>query len=90
MAAYLGYLRTTGIPGRALLRTVQDTGVNVRGDEVLMLQLEVSPSGGASYPVTTTAMLPPASMGRAIAGRSVAVYIDRTNPQAVAIDWEAP
>ena len=89
MAAYIAYLRTSGIPGRALLRTVQDTGVNVRGVEVLMLQLEVSPSGGASYPVTTTAMLPPASIGRAVAGSSVAVYIDRTNPQAVAIDWDA-
>ena len=89
MAAYLAYLRTSGIPGRAMLRTVQDTGVNVRGVEVLMLQLEVSPSGGASYPVTTTAMLPPASFGRAVPGASVAVYIDRTNPQAVAIDWDA-
>jgi hypothetical protein len=29
-------------------------------------------------------------MGRAVVGTSVAVYIDRTNPQAVAIDWEAP
>jgi hypothetical protein len=90
MAAYLAYLRTSGIPGRALIRSAQDTGVNVRGDEVLMLQLEVSPSGGASYPVTTTAMLAPASTGRAVAGASVAVYIDRANPQAVAIDWSAP
>jgi hypothetical protein len=89
MAAYLAYLRTSGIPGRALLRSAQDTGVNLRGVEVLMLQLEVSPSGGASYPVTTTAMLPPASVGRAVPGASLAVYIDRTNPQAVAIDWDA-
>jgi hypothetical protein len=89
MTAYLAYLRTSGIPGRGLIRSAQDTGVNVRGDQVLMLQLDVSPSGGNSYPVTTTAMLPPATIGRAVAGRSVAVYIDRSNPQAVAIDWDA-
>ena len=90
IAAYLAYLKSSGIPARAVIRSVQDTGVSVFGDEVLALQLDVSPSGGNSYPVTTTAMLPSATIGRAVPGMSVALYIDRTNPQAVAIDWDAP
>jgi hypothetical protein len=89
IAAYLAYLKTSGIAGRAVIRTVQDTRVAVVGDEVLALQLEVAPAGGAGYPVTTATMVPQRAVGRAVPGASLAVYIDRSNPQAIAIDWDA-
>lgn len=89
MAAYLNYLRSAGIPGRATVRSAQDTSVAVQGNEVVMVQLDVTPNGGATYPVMMTAIVPMGATARLVPGSSLPVFIDRSNPQAVAIDWNA-
>jgi hypothetical protein len=59
------------------------------GISLAMLELNVTPDGGAPYPARVTALVPPASVGRAVVGGSLPVFIDNSNPQNLAIDWDA-
>jgi hypothetical protein len=89
MAAYIGYLRTNGHAGKALVRTANDMGIAIHGNELVMLQVEVQPDTGASYPAQIAALVPPSDSGKAVVGAELPVFIDRSNPQAIAIDWDA-
>jgi hypothetical protein len=87
--AQLEALRTSGSSGRALIKSVQDIGVAIQGEKVENFELEVTPDVGSGYTVQHVGFVPASAVSRAMAGTSVRVHIDRTNPQNVVIDWAA-
>ncbi len=82
-----GTVLATGRPGTAIIRELTDTGVNVRGDSLVRLTLDVTPPGGTSYQVQTGSLVPDVARGRALPGALVVVRIDPTQPTNVVIDW---
>lgn len=82
-------LLANGRPGTAFVRTANDTGIDVHGDSVVELTLDVTPQGGTAYEVRTAALVPAAARARALPGASVPVRIDPAQPASVAIDWQA-
>ena len=83
-------LLATGRPGSAVIRSLTDTGVNVRGDSLVRLTLDVTPDGGATYQAETGGLIPDAARGRAVLGATVRVRIDPVQPTNVVVDWAAP
>jgi hypothetical protein len=81
-------MRATSNPGRATIITAQDLGVAVQSDKIIQFMLNVTPESGASYVVQNAGIVPPMAIARALPGASVAVLIDRSNPQNVVIDWD--
>jgi hypothetical protein len=88
-AGHLAMLKASGQAGRAVVRSSQDMNVAVHGNQIVVLDLEVTPQGGAAYPVRVTAMVPPSDTGKVFVGAALPVYGDRANPQNVAVDWDA-
>ncbi len=80
----------TGRPGTAIVRTMSDTGVNVRGDALFRLTLDVMPEDGSGYTVSTGSLVPEAARARVFPGARVQVRIDPDEPTSLAIDWSDP
>jgi hypothetical protein len=76
-----------GRPGTAFIREARDTGIDVHGDSVVELILDVTPEGGSPYEVRTAALVPAAAGSRASPGATVPVRIDQESPDRVAFDW---
>jgi hypothetical protein len=89
VAEHLAQLKGSGGSGTAAVTGVQDMGMAIHGNQLTMLELNVTPQGGAAYPARVTALVPPAEAGRAVVGGSLPVFIDHSNPQNLAIDWDA-
>lgn len=83
-------LLVTGRPGSAVIRRLSDTGVNVRGDSLVRLTLDVTPQGGLSYPVETGSLVPDAARARAVVGATVPVRIDPAQAANVVVAWTEP
>jgi hypothetical protein len=80
-------LLANGQPGFAVVRDAHDTGINVHGDEVVELTLDVTPQGGTGYQVRLASLVPAAARARAVPGANVPVRIDPARPNDVVIDW---
>jgi hypothetical protein len=81
-------LLRSGVPGRATIRGAEDLGVGAQGKRLVRLELEVTPTGRAAYPLQHVTMAPESSMPRLAKGTSLAVHVDAENPQNLAIDWD--
>ena len=66
-----------------------DTGVNVRGESLVRLSLDVRGPGGETYRVDTGSLVPDAARSRALPGATVPVRIDQAQPTNVVVDWAA-
>jgi hypothetical protein len=82
-------LLANGRPGTAFVREARDTGIDVHGDSVVELTLDVTPQGGTAYEVRTATLVPAVAGARALPGATVPVRIDPAQPASVAIDWLA-
>ena len=82
-------LLSDGRPGTAFIREARDTGIDVHGDSVVEMTLDVTPQGGAPYEVRTAALVPAAAGSRALPGATVGVRIDQSRPDRLAFDWQA-
>lgn len=88
-AGHLAMLKASGQLGRAVVRSSQDMNIAVHGSQIVVLDLEVTPQGGAAYPARVTAMVPQSDAGKVFVGAGLPVYADRANPQNLAVDWDA-
>ena len=80
-------LRAQGMRGEAVVKRLWDTGITVNDDPVVGLQVEVHHAGQASYEAT----IPKTLVSRLLLpsvqpGSKLTVWIDRANPQRVAVD----
>ncbi|MEV0971482.1 hypothetical protein [Microtetraspora glauca] len=79
----------TGVPCRALITAMRDTGTMVNDQVVVAFDLQVQPTGGRPYPVNHRQILPRLLMGAVLPGRVVQIWADPADPQRLAIDWSA-
>ena len=75
---------TVGSPAQALIRSHVDTGENVAGNPVWILDIEVTPDGGPAYTVQKREIVSSAAMGAYGDGTSMACRIDPADPQKIA------
>lgn len=80
-------LLADGRPGTALIREAKDTGIDVHGDSVVELTLDVTPQGGTTYEVRSASLVPASARARALPGTTLNVRIDPAQSGSVAIDW---
>jgi len=83
-------LQSTGTLARAIVRSAMDTGVVVRGEPLYQVTLDVTPPSGATYPVSTASLVPPAAVPRTASGTNVPVRIDPANAGNVLVEWMVP
>jgi hypothetical protein len=75
-----------GIPAKAKIIHVQQTGVLVNYSPQVVFQLEVHPPNGVPYEATTKAVIPMVNIPQYQPGTEISVKIDPTNPTRVEID----
>ncbi|MEX2459294.1 MAG: hypothetical protein WD770_09955 [Actinomycetota bacterium] len=83
-------LLVTGTPGRATIRSFDDTGGRVNVDPRVSLDLEVAVAGKAPYRANVATAVPQVYLSKLQVGGSVVVRVDPSDPSAVAIDWAQP
>lgn len=76
-----------GIPARALIRAIGETGWTINEAPVFSFDLEVHGEGPAPYPVTVKQMVPRMLVGAVLPGHEVSVRVDPADASRVAIDW---
>lgn len=82
-------LRATGVAGTATITSLGETGVTVSGSPIIEFGLEVDTTAHAPYPTTIRQRTPRLLLGTFLPGGTVAVRVDPTNREHLAIDWEA-
>jgi hypothetical protein len=79
----------TGVPARALITSMRDTGTTVNDQVVVVFDLQVQPAGGPPYAVSHRQILPRLLMGAVLPGKLVQVWSDPVDTQRLTIDWSA-
>jgi hypothetical protein len=69
-------LMQVGLPGRAVITAVTDSGERAAGNTVAALELDVTPEGGDPYPVSLRYIIAGSDLGPYAVGSSYAVRID--------------
>lgn len=82
-------LRKTGIPGKALIMEVRDTGVTVNNNPQIKLILEVKNSFGQKYTTSCRILISRLQPGLFQPGMEVPVLIDPKNEKNVIVDLRA-
>jgi len=80
-------LQKTGIPGKATILEVNDTGVTINNSPQVKLKLELKNSFGQKYTTETRALVSRLNPGAFRAGMELAVKIDPKNETNVVIDY---
>ncbi len=91
-------LRAEGVPARARLLAVKDTGMTVGGsavgaapeNPVAELQLEVHQDGRQPYTATVHQMVPRLAVARLVPGTELPVLVDRHDRDRLIVDWDTP
>ena len=78
----------SGTAGTALVTLVADGHQGNELQSLVYLELDVTVGDAAPYRVRTGEYLTAASAGSVAPGRSLAVRVDPTDPQRVAVDWD--
>ena len=80
-------LQKNGLPGKATILEVKDTGVTINNNPQVKLMLEVKNSFGQKYNAQCRVMVSRLNPGMFMPGMEVAVKIDPKNEQNVVIDY---
>ena len=82
-------LKKTGIPGKALIKDVQDTGVTVNNSPQVKLTLEVKNTYGQVYTVTVRTLISRLQPQLFQPGMTVPVLIDPNDEKKLIIDYSS-
>ena len=80
-------LRKTGIPGKALIKAVHDTGVTINNQPQVKLELGIKNYLGKTYTATIRTLVSRLDPGMYSQGMTVPVLVDPKNEQIVVIDF---
>ncbi|MCJ7437271.1 MAG: hypothetical protein MUP97_05865 [Acidimicrobiia bacterium] len=83
-------LLTTGTPGTATIKALQETGTLVNFNPQVFLDLEVAVEGKDPYTTQLTTAIPQMQIPMVAPGNKVGVRVDPADPSAIAIDWTRP
>ena len=82
-------LLTTGIPGRARIDAMADTGATVNEQPIAELTMTVEVPGMNPYQVTTQQPVPRLMTGSFAPGQTVPVKVDAADPSSLTVDMAA-
>ena len=80
-------LRRRGVPGRAVITSMVQTGTYVNENPLVKLGLEVQPEGLPAYELEKRAVVPQIALGQLAVGNALAVHVDPGDRDKIAIDW---
>ena len=80
-------LRQEGIPGRATILEMTQTGTYVNEQPLVKFRLRVEGTGVQAYEVEKRVVVPLIALGTLTSGRPLTVYIDREDHSKFTIDW---
>ena len=81
-------LLKTGLPTRALVKRIWETGMTVNNDPVLGFEVEVvDPKGVAPYLASVQQIIPRILVGGVLPGSVLGIETDPEDPEQIAIDW---
>jgi hypothetical protein len=83
-------LLTTGTPGTATIKGLQETGTLVNFNPQVVLDLEVAVEGKDPYTTQLTTAVPQMQIPLVSPGNKVGVRVDPADPSSIAIDWTRP
>jgi hypothetical protein len=83
-------LLTTGTPGTATIKALQETGTLVNFNPQVVLDLEVAVEGKDAYTTQLTTAVPQMQIPLVQPGNKVGVRVDPADPSSLAIDWTRP
>lgn len=90
--SYLGRSRErfwgAGIPGVAVVRSIEQSGTTINQQPLVTLDLEVHPEGLPPYALRKRMLVPLAALGQLGAGSTLAVRVDPAKPKRLAVDWD--
>ena len=72
-------LAEVGLPGRAVITASSDSGDRAAGNTVALLELDVTPEGAQTYPVSLRYIIAGSDLGPYAPGSSYSVRIDPEN-----------
>jgi hypothetical protein len=81
-------LRASGVAGTATITSLGETGVTVNGSPIIEFGLDVDTTAHAPYATTIRQRTPRLALGAFRPGATVAIRVDPTNREHLAIDWE--
>jgi hypothetical protein len=81
---------TDGVPGTAQVVTVSPATGMVNFNPTMRVELLVSQQGGPPRPVAKDLVVPVVYTSRVYPGANLAVMVSASDPEAVAIMWDAP
>ncbi len=84
-----GRLRATGISGTATITSLGEIGVTANGSPVIEFGLEVDSTAHAPFSTTIRQRAPRPFTGAFLPGAIVAVRVNPTDREHLAIDWES-
>ena len=76
-------LAQVGRSGNAVITSATDSGERAAGNTVVQLELQVTPEGAETYPVSLRYIIAGQDLGPYAPGSSYSVKIDPENPQNV-------
>lgn len=83
-------LRRGGVPGRAVIKSVTQTGTYVNNQPVVKLDLEVHPEGLPAYSLRKRMTWPLIATGQLGIGNVLPVHVDPNKARKIVIDWAEP
>ena len=81
---------TDGVPGTAQVVMVSPSTGMVNFNPTMRVEMLVSQGGGPPRPVTKDLVVPVIYVSRVFPGATLAVMVSASDPNAVAIVWDAP
>ena len=87
--ATLSALRAAGEPARGVIRGATDLGIAIADGRLYRLQLDVIPETRTGFPVEHVTLVPATSFWRMVTGVTLPLFLDRSEPDRLAIDWSA-
>ncbi|MBM3695506.1 MAG: hypothetical protein FJW79_06200 [Actinobacteria bacterium] len=80
-------IKEGGIPARAVVQSIGETGMTINEAPVFSFDLEVHREGQPPYPVKVKQLVPRMLVGAVLPGYEVTVQVDPADPSRVGIDW---
>jgi hypothetical protein len=80
-------LRQEGIPGRATILEMTQTGTYVNEQPMVKFRLRIEATGVPAYEVEERMVVPLIALGTLTSGQPLTVYIDREDHKRFTIDW---
>jgi hypothetical protein len=83
-------LLATGVPGTAIVKSADQSGMMVNNMPQVDFDFEVTLPGKDAYSVKTSLVVPMTQLAAVAAGNTVGVLVDPANPESLMFDWSRP